>query len=35
MSEIGMNGRDRVKAAPEFKHPDRPPRDVWALPYIT
>jgi len=35
MSEIGMNGRDRVKAALEFKHPDRPPRDVWALPYIT
>jgi len=30
-----MTGRDRVKACLDFKHPDRAPRDLWALPYIT
>jgi uroporphyrinogen decarboxylase len=27
--------RDRVKAALTFNHPDRAPRDLWALPYIS
>jgi uroporphyrinogen decarboxylase len=30
-----MSGRERVKAALTFQHPDRPPRDLWALPYIS
>lgn len=30
-----MNGRERVKAALTFNHPDRAPRDLWALPYIS
>lgn len=30
-----MTGRDRVKAALTFSSPDRVPRDLWALPYIT
>lgn len=30
-----MTGRERVKAALTFASPDRPPRDLWALPYIT
>ena len=29
-----MTGRERVKAALEFRTPDRVPRDLWALPYI-
>ena len=29
-----MTGRERVKAALTFNHPDRVPRDLWALPYI-
>lgn len=29
-----MNGRERVKAALTFSHPDRAPRDLWALPYV-
>jgi uroporphyrinogen decarboxylase len=29
-----MNSRERVKAALTFSHPDRVPRDLWALPYI-
>lgn len=28
-------GRERVTAALTFQHPDRPPRDLWALPYIS
>ncbi|HMN61633.1 MAG TPA: hypothetical protein PJ988_14775, partial [Anaerolinea sp.] len=28
-------GRERVIAALTFQHPDRPPRDLWALPYIS
>lgn len=30
-----MTGRERVTASIEFKRPDRVPRDLWALPYIT
>jgi uroporphyrinogen decarboxylase len=30
-----MNGRERVRAALTFSSPDRPPRDLWALPYIS
>jgi len=30
-----MTGRERVQACLKFASPDRPPRDVWALPYIT
>jgi uroporphyrinogen decarboxylase len=30
-----MTGRERVIAALEFQNPDRPPRDLWALPYIS
>jgi uroporphyrinogen decarboxylase len=30
-----MTGRERVKAALTFSHPDRVPRDLWALPYIS
>lgn len=30
-----MTGRERVLAALKFQHPDRPPRDLWALPYIS
>ena len=30
-----MTGRERVNAALTFAHPDRPPRDLWALPYIS
>lgn len=30
-----MTGRERVKAALTFQNPDRVPRDVWALPYVT
>ncbi len=29
-----MTGRERVNAALTFSHPDRPPRDLWTLPYI-
>lgn len=29
-----MNGRERVTAALTFNHPDRPPRDLWSLPYV-
>ena len=29
-----MTGRERVKAAVTFTGPDRPPWDLWALPYI-
>jgi hypothetical protein len=30
-----MTGRERVKAALTFTKPDRAPRDLWALPYVT
>jgi hypothetical protein len=30
-----ITGRERVKAALTFNHPDRVPRDLWALPYIS
>jgi hypothetical protein len=30
-----MTGRERVRAALTFQHPDRTPRDLWALPYIS
>ncbi len=30
-----MTGRERVKAALTFNHPDRAPRNIWALPYIS
>ncbi len=30
-----MTGRERVKAALTFSHPDRAPRDLWALPYVS
>lgn len=30
-----MTGRERVKAALKFENPDRPPRDLWALPYVS
>jgi hypothetical protein len=30
-----MTGRDRVNAALTFTEPDRLPRDLWALPYIS
>jgi uroporphyrinogen decarboxylase len=30
-----MTGRERVYAALDFKTPDRAPRDLWALPYIS
>jgi uroporphyrinogen decarboxylase len=30
-----MTGRERVQASLKFLSPDRAPRDVWALPYVT
>ncbi len=30
-----MTGRERVRAALTFNRPDRVPRDLWALPYVT
>lgn len=30
-----MTGRERVYATLDFKTPDRTPRDLWALPYIS
>lgn len=30
-----MTGRGRVKACLTFNNPDRAPRDLWALPYVT
>ena len=30
-----MTGRERVKKSLTFEKPDRVPRDLWALPYIT
>lgn len=30
-----MTGRERVQAALTFSKPDRPPRDLWALPYVS
>ncbi len=30
-----MTGRDRVKAALTYRQPDRAPRDLWALPYMS
>ncbi|NTU63696.1 MAG: hypothetical protein HGB05_09925 [Chloroflexi bacterium] len=30
-----LTGRERVNAALTLSHPDRPPRDLWALPYIS
>ena len=30
-----MTGRERVTAALTFSQPDRAPRDIWALPYIS
>ncbi len=30
-----MTGRERVRAALTFASPDRAPRDVWALPYVS
>jgi hypothetical protein len=29
-----MTGKERVMATLTFNHPDRPPRDLWALPYV-
>ncbi len=29
-----MTGRERVGAALDFQSPDRPPRDLWTLPYV-
>ncbi len=29
-----MTGRERVKAALTFANPDRPPRNLWTLPYV-
>lgn len=29
-----LTSRERVKAALTFSHPDRAPRDLWALPYV-
>jgi len=29
-----MTGRERIKAAITFTHPDRVPRDLWSLPYV-
>jgi uroporphyrinogen decarboxylase len=29
-----ITGRERVRATLTFSHPDRPPRDLWALPYV-
>jgi uroporphyrinogen decarboxylase len=33
--EKNMTGRERVRAALTFNRPDRVPRDLWALPYVT
>ncbi len=30
-----MTGRERVQASLKFLSPDRVPRDVWALPFVT
>ena len=30
-----MNSRDRVLAALEFRSPDRAPRDLWVLPWVS
>ncbi len=30
-----MTGRERVRAAIKFERPDRIPRDIWPLPYVT
>jgi len=30
-----MTGRERMRAALTFSGPDRPPRDLWALPYVS
>ena len=30
-----MTSRERVRAALTFSKPDRPPRDLWSLPYIS
>lgn len=30
-----MTSRERVRAALTFSNPDRPPRDLWPLPYIS
>jgi uroporphyrinogen decarboxylase len=30
-----LTSRDRVKKALTFSNPDRPPRDIWALPYVS
>jgi len=30
-----MTGRERITAALTFSSPDRVPRDLWALPYVT
>lgn len=30
-----MTGRERVHRCLNFKKPDRPPRDLWPLPYVT
>lgn len=30
-----MTSRERVRAAITFGTPDRPPRDLWALPYVS
>jgi uroporphyrinogen decarboxylase len=30
-----MTSRERVHAALTFSKPDRPPRDLWALPYVS
>jgi hypothetical protein len=30
-----LTGRERVKATLAFSRPDRPPRDLWALPFVS
>ncbi|MGB6031528.1 MAG: uroporphyrinogen decarboxylase family protein [Bacteroidota bacterium] len=30
-----LTGRERVKATLTFSRPDRPPRDLWALPFVS
>ena len=35
IKEEFMTGRERVRAALTFSRPDRIPRDLWALPYIS
>lgn len=34
-SQVTMTPRERVTAALTFNNPDRPPRDLWPLPYVS